>query len=337
MSSRLVSVVTPCYNAGSFIHRLLDSILDQDYLYLEMYIVDDGSTDNTKSVVDEYVLKFVDKGYSLTYIYQENSGQSVAINKALKLVRGDYLVWPDSDDFYASSNAISKMVSILDKSEDSVSMVRCLPVYLNEGSLTLHHKTANEVEIYNEYLFEDCLFGKKRYWFVPGNYMAKMVVLDECIKERDIYTEKNAGQNWQLMLPLLYSHRCITIGEYLYSVVVRKASHSRGQYKSFEEEEKKFQAYENTLVNTLQRISALPLIEKERYIRNVSIKYLWIYFDVSLKYHHREQAKMVLQKLENKYKVRIPLLKRIDCIFCQFSEYYQWRKKVSLLLHKAVD
>ncbi|MCS3232628.1 glycosyltransferase [Bacteroides thetaiotaomicron] len=88
MSSRLVSVVTPCYNAGSFIHRLLDSILDQDYLYLEMYIVDDGSTDNTKSVVDEYVLKFVDKGYSLTYIYQENSGQSVAINKALKLVRG---------------------------------------------------------------------------------------------------------------------------------------------------------------------------------------------------------------------------------------------------------
>lgn len=334
MSSRLVSVITPCYNAGSFIHRLLDSILDQDYLYLEMYIVDDGSTDNTKSVVDEYVLKFVDKGYSLTYIYQENSGQSVAINKALKLVRGDYLVWPDSDDFYASSNAISKMVSILDKSEDSVSMVRCLPVYLNEN-LIFHHKMESNENLHNEYLFEDCILGK--CYFLSGGYMVKMNVLDLCIKDREIYVEKNAGQNWQLMLPLLYQYRCITIEEYLYNVVIREISHSRGQYKSFEEENRKFQAYESTLVNTLQRISALPLIEKELYIRNVSIKYLWIYFDVSLKYCHREQAKMVLQKLKNKYKVKIPLLKRIDYIFCQFSEYYQWRKKVSLLLHKAVD
>lgn len=52
------------------------------------------------------------------------------------------------------------MVSILDKSDDSVSMVRCLPIYLNEETLTLDHKTPNVIEIYNEYLFEDCLFGK---------------------------------------------------------------------------------------------------------------------------------------------------------------------------------
>ena len=57
--------------------------------------------------------------------------------------------------------------SILDKSDDSVSMVRCLPIYLNEETLALDHKTPNVVEIYNEYLFEDCLFGKN-ILVVPG-------------------------------------------------------------------------------------------------------------------------------------------------------------------------
>lgn len=321
MTDKLVSIITPCYNAGKFIHRLLDSILEQDYPRIEMYIVDDGSVDETEDIIKCYISKFTQRGYVLFYIFQENAGQSVAINRALKLVKGDYLVWPDSDDFYASPIAISKMVSVLNKSDSSVSMVRCLPMYLDEKNLILHHKTANKAEIYNEDLFEDCLFAKKRYWFVPGDYMAKMAVLDKCIKDRDIYTEKDAGQNWQLMLPLLYSYRCITIGEYLYNVVIRKTSHSRGQYKTFEEECYKLQTYKNTLICSLEKIEHLPLSKRINYINELHEKYLIDHFDICLAFHRKKEARVIREKLKGNYHVDLSLRRKVKYACCMLPGY----------------
>ena len=54
----LVSIVTPCYNGEKLIHRLLDSVLRQDYQQIEMIVVDDGSKDQTRSVVEGYVETF---------------------------------------------------------------------------------------------------------------------------------------------------------------------------------------------------------------------------------------------------------------------------------------
>ena len=86
MKKGLVSIITPCFNGGMLIHRLLDSILKQDYSMIEMYVVDDGSIDNTRSVIESYIDRFTNKGYVLNYIYQDNAGQAAAINKALPLV-----------------------------------------------------------------------------------------------------------------------------------------------------------------------------------------------------------------------------------------------------------
>lgn len=72
-----------------------------------MYAINDGSTDNTKQIIQAYIPFFEQKGYSLGYIYQAHAGQSGAINKGLKLIKGKYLLWPDSDDYYAAPNAIS--------------------------------------------------------------------------------------------------------------------------------------------------------------------------------------------------------------------------------------
>ena len=86
MSQDLVSILTPCYNTGKYIHRLLDSVLSQTYSAIEMIVVDDGSTDNSKDIIKSYIPKFEARGYELKYLYQENSGQSVAIQKGLHLV-----------------------------------------------------------------------------------------------------------------------------------------------------------------------------------------------------------------------------------------------------------
>ena len=55
MQKGLVSILTPCYNTGSIVHRLLDSILAQDYPSIEMFAINDGSTDNTEVVIKSYI------------------------------------------------------------------------------------------------------------------------------------------------------------------------------------------------------------------------------------------------------------------------------------------
>ena len=84
MVDKLVNVLIPVYNGARYIHRLFDSLLIQTYSNIEIFVVDDGSSDDTKSVIESYIPKFAEKKYKLNYIYQENAGQSAAINNGLK-------------------------------------------------------------------------------------------------------------------------------------------------------------------------------------------------------------------------------------------------------------
>lgn len=227
---RLVSILTPCYNAERYISRLLDSVASQTYSDIEMIVIDDGSTDNSAEIIKSYIPIFRKQGIRLQYIYQENQGQSFAINKGLKLVKGDFLVWPDADDFYSDSKTIEKMVKKFDDDhKDEVGVVRVQYNVLADTTLKVIDRwCVDEQSRYKVDLFEDYLFNNTNsMWVVPGGYMVKMTALDECIPDREIYTEKNAGQNFQIMLPVLFKYKCLTIEEYLYNVVDHPDSHSR--------------------------------------------------------------------------------------------------------------
>lgn len=278
----LVSIVTPCYNGEQHIKRLLNSILDQSYPFVEHFVIDDGSIDKTKEIIQSYIPLYNQKGYKLEYHYQKNSGQSVAINKGLKLIKGEFFIWPDADDYYAASTAIEDLVNTLKYSNEDVSIVRALLKYIDENTLTEIRRIDNSLN-FNSDLFEDCLFGKNGFWYCSGNYLCKTQILFNVIPDKKIYTEKNAGQNWQLMLPLLYKYKCITIKKYLYNVLERSSSHSRGQYTTLEQVLVKYGSYENTLLNTLKRMNMFPIEEKENYIQRIrneyQLKRINLYFD----------------------------------------------------------
>ncbi len=225
--SKLVSILTPCYNGGKYIHKLLNSVLSQTYPNIEMIVIDDGSTDDSSEIIKSFVSRFKKKGYRLKYVYQKNQGLSYAINNGLKLVTGEYFVWPDADDYYSSKLAITKMVNALDVSDDSTSMVRVQYDVVDEDGTIIHKLGVNDETRYKTDLFEDCLLGTNDYWYPSGGKMAKMSKVDECIPSREIYTRKDAGQNFQLQLPLLYGHECLTIEEYLYTLVSHEDSMSR--------------------------------------------------------------------------------------------------------------
>jgi len=246
----LVSVLTPCYNGEKHVSKLLDSVLMQDYPKIEMLVINDGSTDGTAKVIKSYIPKFKEKGFGLEYRYQKNQGQSVAINNGLKWVRGDYLVWPDADDYYSSKKTISKMVEVLKSSDDSVSLVQVLREYVDERGEVVWRQEITSDNRYKTDLFEDGIFGRNGFRYPPGAVMAKVSKIDELIPDREIYTEKDAGQNFQLYIPLSYKHQFLTIEEYLYRVMERSDSHSR-TVATLKNRKK---VYYRTMINTLKKM-----------------------------------------------------------------------------------
>ena len=90
-SSPLVSVIIPCYNHAHYLPTAIKSVLQQTYSPIEIIVVDDGSTDETKNVSLEYE--------SVQYMYQENSGLSTTRNRGIQACKGDYILFLDADDW----------------------------------------------------------------------------------------------------------------------------------------------------------------------------------------------------------------------------------------------
>jgi glycosyltransferase involved in cell wall biosynthesis len=103
-----VSVVIPTYNRTHFIIEAIQSVLDQTFQDFEIVVVDDGSTDNTKDVVDSF------QDPRIKYIYQENRGVAAARNTGISASIGEYIAFLDSDDVLLK-NALEKKVQVLDR------------------------------------------------------------------------------------------------------------------------------------------------------------------------------------------------------------------------------
>ena len=104
-----ISVIIPCYNQAMYVEESIESALSQSYKNLEVVLVDDGSTDNTKEVVSQYK--------EVKYVYQYNQGLGPARNTGIKYSKGKYLVFLDSDDRLLK-NAIEIGVNSLNSNKE---------------------------------------------------------------------------------------------------------------------------------------------------------------------------------------------------------------------------
>jgi glycosyltransferase involved in cell wall biosynthesis len=106
----LVSVVVPAYNSERHIEGCLRSIVEQDYPSLEVIVVDDGSTDQTGSLVGAF-------GGPVHYVRQQNSGSAVARNVGVQLAQGEYIGFNDSDDLWAPHRLKQQVTFLRSQSE----------------------------------------------------------------------------------------------------------------------------------------------------------------------------------------------------------------------------
>ncbi len=96
-STEIVSVIIPVYNVDKYLKRCIDSVLKQTFIYLDIILVDDGSTDRSGDICDYYAK--TDK--RVRVLHKKNGGQSDARNAGLEMTKGEYIYFVDSDDFIA--------------------------------------------------------------------------------------------------------------------------------------------------------------------------------------------------------------------------------------------
>jgi glycosyltransferase involved in cell wall biosynthesis len=110
--SALVSVIIPTFNYGRFVTQAVDSVLAQGYRPLEVVVVDDGSTDDTRARLSRY-------GPPVRYVYQSNAGPEAARNTGLSLARGKWVAFLDPDDYWLAGK-LEAQVCWLQNQPDAV-------------------------------------------------------------------------------------------------------------------------------------------------------------------------------------------------------------------------
>ncbi|MDO5472523.1 MAG: glycosyltransferase family A protein [Akkermansia sp.] len=299
----LVTVISPCYNVSPYIGRFLESLLNQTYKKLEVILVNDGSTDNTGDIIKSFLPRLEAQGYKVIYQEQENAGQSSAVNNALKLVTGEFLTWPDPDD-WLTPDSIEKRVAFLQEHPE-VGMVRCAVEKIEDGTgaslgfMGMYCERPSVVEnAFHKFVF--C-----QTWFAPLAYMVRMSFLDRVVENREIYVSKRAGQNWQLMLPMAKVYPFWQMPEVLGYYCVRNNSHSNGRSGLNEKLAYSFMS-EDVLISTLQRMNADAEI-----IHDVKSKYALYRYDEVKEYGSYVQGWSYYKsaiKVVDKGKVRLTVL-----------------------------
>lgn len=158
-----VSIIIPIYNSEKYLKRCIDSVISQTYKNLEIILVNDGSTDNSVNICNEYVKQ----DSRIKLISKENGGLSSARNKGLEYVTGDYVFYLDSDD-YLSKKCIETLVKYIIKYDADISIIKMM--YISENTNEeMQNDTKNDIMVMDsEKAIEESLYQRKYSCCAPA-------------------------------------------------------------------------------------------------------------------------------------------------------------------------
>lgn len=161
----LISVIIPVYNVEQYLERCINSILNQSYNKLEIILVNDGSTDNSKDIC----LKYKNIDNRIKIINQNNGGLSKARNTGINYSVGKYICFIDSDDFI-HKDMINILYNNLIKTKSDISMCSFEKVYEEKKDLKV---ASNYIEYYNPKFYDNLFNNLKIETIISCNKLYK--------------------------------------------------------------------------------------------------------------------------------------------------------------------
>ena len=188
----LISLIVAVYNVGEYLPRCIESILQQTYSNLEILLVNDGSTDNSKQICNKYAR--IDS--RIEVINKENGGLTSARKVGFGKARGDYIAFLDGDDYLENTYVESLFTSLIENQSD----IAICGYYLDYKGERLskqikHLKTCLKSEEYAKELIQPSIYplsGDETRIpnFVWLRLFTRKVISDRCfVSEREVYTE----------------------------------------------------------------------------------------------------------------------------------------------------
>jgi len=165
-----VSIITVCLNAQECIEKTINSVINQDYDNIEYIIIDGNSSDDTLNIINNYKSN-VDKLLS-----EPDTGIYNAMNKGIKLVTGDYVIFLNAGDYFAKENIISRAVKYFEKYNHKIFVGDRITVSTEGKTWINRYNTYNKLSLSKFSLCHQCIFYHSELFKKFGDYDEKYII-----------------------------------------------------------------------------------------------------------------------------------------------------------------
>lgn len=176
--NKKMSIIIPVYNVEKWLGECLESLINQTYSNIEIILINDGSTDNSFEICEQYAKK----DQRIQVYSQANQGQAVARNYGLRKSSGDYVIFMDSDDYLCDLNILEKFNYIFENNRCDVIYTSYCRFEDNTGKIIedlLLNTTKEEFNELTGYKLIELLISRKSYHHAPYLKICKMSFLKE--------------------------------------------------------------------------------------------------------------------------------------------------------------
>ena len=228
-----VSLIVPCYNIAPYFEDFVSSVIAQTYKKIEVILVNDGADQATTDALRASVPRFEAEGYAVKLIEQKNAGLGGAIDRGLKHFTGEFVMWPDPDD-WLMPNSLERRVEVM-RAHPEVGLLRTnAALWIDARGVYEGHFLPTDGSVRRvPDLFEELLFLRR--FCAPVCHMARSEMFLQVHTERAIFFEAASSQNFQMLVPLVEAFPVLEVpGEVLAGYRIREDSRSRAPNKTRE-------------------------------------------------------------------------------------------------------
>ncbi len=218
----LISVIVPIYNVEEYLDRSVRALLNQTYQNLEIILVDDGSTDNSGKMCDD----FAKEDARVRVFHKENGGSSTARNVGIREARGSYIGFCDSDD-YAEPDLYENLYKVFQENNDVVIAQAMTSIFSEDGKLVFGpYRDSGNVN----YISREEMFRMLMMHVGDSSFCTKLIRAD--YMKQFLFPEGELNEDFELLLRMLDGVEGIySLEKSGYNIILRGNSNTRSVFR----------------------------------------------------------------------------------------------------------